>query len=178
MDMIEWGASALRERWPELLSAGAFGALSWFWSRVRTRMRIGQRIAAELVATQVALRHRADPSTGWRQHDLRDEWMLEPYVRRVDFLQGLATAEGLSANAAEAVADYQHRMQEFIRVWANAKRRSNDFTGAYKETIDALSRSLIGLRRHGRYRARLATLALAPRDNGGTTQGADDAGAA
>tara|TARA_R110002072_G_scaffold3901_6_gene27959 strand:+ start:950 stop:1483 length:534 start_codon:yes stop_codon:yes gene_type:complete len=174
MDVIELGVSALRERWPELLSAGVFGSLSWFWFRMRTRIRIGQRIAAELFATQVALKHRADPSTGWRQHDARDEWMLEPYVRRVDFLQGLAVAEGLSADVAEAVSDYQHRMQEFIRVWANAKRRSADFTDAYKQTIEALSRSLTGLRHHRRYRSRLQGLALPPRDNGGSAPGAGE----
>ncbi|WP_417471318.1 hypothetical protein [Maricaulis sp.] len=175
MDMIEVGVSALRERWPELLSAGAIGSLSWFWTRMLTRRRIGQRIAAELFATQVALKHRADPSSGWRQHDSRAEWMLEPYVRRVDFLQGLAVAEGLSADVAEAVADYQHRMQEFIRIWANAKRRSGDFTAAYRQTSEALARALTGLRRSRRYRSRLAALALPPRDNGAV---APDAGVA
>lgn len=97
--------------------------------------------------------------------------MLEPYVRRIDFLQGLTAAEGLSIDAVEAVTRYQHRMQDFIRVWSNARRRREEFQAAYGETMAALSDALLRLKRHGRYRSRLAELALAPRAEGEDTSG-------
>ena len=169
MGILEWALDALGSRWPELLVAAAFGSLSWYWTRLRTRFRIGRRVATELVETQVALRHRADPSTGWKEQDAREEWMLEPYVRRIDFLQGLTAAEGLSVDAVEAVTRYQHRMQDFIRVWSNARRRRGEFQSAYSETIAALSDALRRLKRHGRYKSRLTELALAPSADGEDT---------
>ncbi len=171
MGMLEWALDALGSRWPELLVAAVFGSFSWYWTRLRTRVRIGRRVATELVETQVALRHRADPSSGWKEQDAREEWMLEPYVRRIDFLQGLTAAEGLSIDVVEAVTRYQHRMQDFIRVWSNARRRRGEFQTAYGETMAALTDALLRLKRHGRYRSRLAELAFAPRDEGEETSG-------
>lgn len=162
MWIFEWVQDALISRWPELIVAAVFGSLSWYWTRLRTRFRIGRRVATELVETQVALRHRADPSSGWKEQDAREEWMLEPYVRRIDFLQGLTAAEGLSIDAVEAVTRYQHRMEDFIRVWSGARRRRDEFQKAYAETMEALSDALFRLRRRGRYKSHLTELALAP----------------
>lgn len=160
--MIDLTAAAIASRWPELVVAGAFGLFSWYVTRVRTRRRIGRRIALELVETQHALWHRADPAEGWKETDDRYEWMLEPYTRRIDFLASLAEAEGLSQNAVEAVTSYHHRMRTFITVWSKAKRRRGEFNQAYGETVSALESALSDLRRLDRYRKRIDEFRLAP----------------
>lgn len=160
--VIDLVAGAIASRWPELIVASLFGVLSWFGTRVRTRMRIGRRIAHELVETQHALWHRADPAEGWKETADRHDWMLEPYTRRVDFLSSLAEAEGLSQNVVEAIAAYHNRMRFFISVWSKAKRRRDDFNKAYDETVTALESALSDLGRLARYRRRIDEFRRAP----------------
>jgi hypothetical protein len=161
MEVWDVASAAIADRWPEIVVAGLFGLAGRSFARLRTRMRLGRRIASELVETQRALRDRAFPAGGWREQDPREVWMLEPYVRRVDFLQGLAEAEDLSTDAVEAVATYQHRMEAFIAAWAGAKRRGDIFQSAYGQTVDALGDALAALHRQRRYSRALAGLGRA-----------------
>lgn len=163
-------ADALRARWPELLVGTSFGMVGWYWTRVRTRFRIGRRIANELVETQTALRNRAFPTGGWREGDPRYDWMLEPYVRRIDFLSDLALAEGLRPSVNDALNVYQHRVEDFIREWSTAARRRDVFRSAYSDSHIALEDALRKLLRYRGRRERMRALSLDPESREASSQ--------
>lgn len=139
----------LSERWAQLIVAFLFAGVGALVTTLRNRRKAADRIAWELIATQEAMLARAFPPNGWRESDPRETWMLEPYIRRVDFLKRLAEDSGLSANAISNVRQYETALGGFITTWATAQRRKDGFHDA----VAALSNSLKGaLRALGRLR--------------------------
>ena len=158
--MLDFVFEALLERWPELIVATAFAFVGTRWSRFRAHRRLRDRIAYELVETQKAMRRRADPLGGWTKDGTREEWMLEPYAMRVDFLVKLASEEGLPASAVDSVENYLDCLQAFFSVWAKSKYRSETFQTAYEQTRTSLEGAVQALGRRRRHRKALAKLKL------------------
>lgn len=152
--------SAIADRWPELMAAFAFGIIGTRWSRLRAHRRLRAWIAEELVETQTAMRLRADPMGGWTRDGVREEWMLDPYAMRVNFLVNLARAEGLRAREVDGIKAYLDHLRAFFSVWAKSKYRSDAFQRAYEHTRSALEDSVQALGRRRRHRKAIEELKL------------------
>lgn len=142
----------LQERWAQLIVAFLFAGLGALITTLRNRRKTADRIALELIATHEAMLARAFPYNGWRESDPREKWMLEPYVRRVDFLKDLARDSGLSANAVASVRQYERALEDFIETWATSQRRRGGFQEALKTLTQSLRDALVALKRLRKHR--------------------------
>ncbi|MCC5995853.1 MAG: hypothetical protein JJU18_05730 [Oceanicaulis sp.] len=142
----------LQERWAQLIVAFLFAGIGAFITTLRNRRKTADRIALELIATHEAMLARAFPYNGWRESDPREKWMLEPYVRRIDFLKDLAGESGLSANAVAMVRQYERALEDFIETWATTRRRRDGFQDALNVLTAALKNALNALRRLRKHR--------------------------
>lgn len=158
--MIDIALNAAADRWPELLVAFVFGILGTRWSRLKAHHRLRAWIAEELVETQTAMRLRADPIGGWTKDGVREEWMLDPYAMRVNFLVNLAKSEGLSPARVDAIKTYLGHLRAFFGVWAKAKYRSDTFQTAYEQTRSGLEEAVEALGRKRRHRKAIEELKL------------------
>lgn len=139
MEELRQAAGAfLEDRWAQLVVAFLFAGVGAYITGLRNRRKTADRIATELIATHVAMLERAFPLNGWRQGDPRHAWMLEPYVRRVDFLKHLAKDSGLSTEAVAYVRQYEEKLGNFIETWATSQRRGKEF----RAVLDTLTQSL------------------------------------
>lgn len=158
--MTDLVLTALSERWPELVAALVFTFVGTRWSRLRAHQRLRDRIAFELAETQRAMRDRAAPLGGFKRDGIREEWMLEPYTMRVDFLARLSNTEGLGSDAEIAITAYRDELKAFVQTWAEARAKARGFREAYMATCDRLEASLKALGRRRKYRSELDKLRL------------------
>lgn len=116
---------------PDVFLGVVFTALSfaigWAASRSGAKRKLKAQIVDELILSHSELRSRAYPSR-WREGDIRESWMLEPFVARLKFLHAtLHQAGGLKRSQLDAIEYYVMRVEEFIEKWAETARRGESY---------------------------------------------------
>lgn len=116
---------------PDVLLGIVFTAISfvigWAASRSGSKRKLKAQVVDELIMSHSELRSRAYP-TRWREADIRETWMLEPFVARLKFLHAtLHQAGGLKRSQLDAIEFYVMRVEEFIEKWAEVQRRTEGY---------------------------------------------------
>ena len=147
---------------PDVFLGLVFTALSfgigWMASRSGSKRKLKAQVVDELIMSHSELKTRAYP-TRWRENDMRETWMLEPFVARLKFLHAtLHQSGGLKRSELDAIEYYVMRVEEFIERWAEVERRTERyhdmFSVAYhglreavRQIDDSQTRRLAGLGR-------------------------------
>ena len=140
----------LQDRGPEIVAAifvgGASAAATSFYKGWLVQRRVRQVIGAEIVSIQSHLYARANPDV-WKQDDLREKWMLNPFIRHIGLLESLSDRERLSANVQTAISKYHQAATKFVAAWSEAQKRgANKFWKPYQDLFDAGEECLISLK--------------------------------
>jgi hypothetical protein len=119
-------------------------AIGWAASRSGAKRKLKAQVVDELILSHSELRARAYPAR-WKESDVRETWMLEPFVARLKFLHATLHQSGaLKRSQLDSVEYYIMRVEEFIEKWAEVSRRNENyhymFGVAYKGLRDAVKR--------------------------------------
>lgn len=113
-------------------------AIGWLVSLGGSNTRLRTRVINELLMAQSELRARAWPSV-WRMNDVREAWMLDPFVARIRFLYASVSEDkALTRNQLDLIEHYIARVQDFIDTWEVTQVRRERYNQAYVVTYHAM----------------------------------------
>jgi hypothetical protein len=127
--------------------------IGWLASLSGTHRRARQRVINELILSQSELRTRAWPKS-WRMTDVREAWMLDPFVARLRFLYAsVSETKSLSGKQLGLVDNYIKRVEDFIEKWEETQVRRDSYRYAYDQTYHALraAAKALGLKDNARF---------------------------
>ncbi|MCR9080040.1 MAG: hypothetical protein NXH78_13170 [Hyphomonadaceae bacterium] len=112
--------------------------IGWASSRRASRSQMKARLIDELVLAQRELFKRAYPDN-WNEDDVREYWMLSPFVDRISFVIFNFKNEGrLRASQIGELENYLGKTESFIALWARVKRRNIKYDESYAEVFASL----------------------------------------
>lgn len=127
--------------------------IGWLASLSGTHRRARQRVVNELILSQSELRTRAWPKS-WRMTDVREAWMLDPFVARLRFLYAsVSETKSLTGKQLGLVDNYIKRVEDFIEKWEETQVRRDSYRYAYDQTYHALraASKALGLKDNSRF---------------------------
>jgi hypothetical protein len=127
--------------------------IGWVASLSGTHRRARQRVINELILSQSELRTRAWPKS-WRMTDVREAWMLDPFVARLRFLYAsVSETKSLTGKQLGLVDNYIKRVEDFIEKWEETQVRRDSYRYAYDQTYHALraAAKALGLKDNARF---------------------------
>lgn len=141
---------------PDLVRDIVFTAVTFFigWalSLKASKHRLKSRIIDELLLSQRELVVRAYPETRdgrWKAGDVREVWMLDPFVARIRFLVvSLQEEKSLKLNQLDLLERYVSALEDFIAEWARTRARRATYHYKYEQSYRRMREAAVGLGLH------------------------------
>jgi|TARA_R110002074_G_scaffold97772_4_gene212122 sensor domain CHASE-containing protein len=139
----------VESRLPEIMVAVVTAIAGVMWTQIWAKRRVRHSVAGEILSIQTAIYRRAAPDI-WRTDALREQWMLEPYLRHVDILREMAGSEGLARNVIDELRGYHVATEVFIVAWSSVRSRHQaNFWDPYEKMLEAAEAVLKSVGRRG-----------------------------